>query len=64
LKASGNVETNFPVSKITEYATTWSNADFNDIKTFSLPGKAVDSGIFYFIVDYEELNSLTEQFLM
>lgn len=57
-----NVETNFPASKIPEYINLWKDADFNDIKTFSLPGEIVHDNINYFIVDYEGLSKLTEQY--
>lgn len=57
-----NVETNFPASKIPEYINLWKDANFNDIKTFSLPGEVVHDNINYFMVDYEGLSKLTEQY--
>lgn len=57
-----NVETDFPASKIPEYISMWKDADFDDIKTFSLPGEIVNDNINYFIVDYEGLSKLTEQY--
>ncbi len=59
-----NIETNFPASKIPEYIDMWNDAEFNDIKTFEIPGEVVSGeGMVYFIVDYEKLNKLTEQYL-
>ncbi len=59
-----NVETNFPASMIPEYIDIWKDAEFNDVKTFEMPGEITSGeGMAYFLVDYERLNELTEQYL-
>ncbi len=59
-----NVETNFPASIISEYIDIWKDAEFNDVKTFEMPGEITSGeGMAYFLVDYERLNELTEQYL-
>ncbi|NYB73460.1 LCP family protein [Sedimentibacter hydroxybenzoicus DSM 7310] len=59
-----NVETNFPATEVPAYVSIWKDANFNDIKTFSLPGENVfDRGINNFIVDHDGLSSLAEQYL-
>lgn len=59
-----NVETNFPASIIPEYIDIWKDAEFNDVKTFEMPGEITSGeGMAYFLVDYERLNELIEQYL-
>jgi len=59
-----NIETNFPASKIPEYIDMWKDAEFDDVKTFEVPGDvACGEGMVYFSVDYERLNELIEQYL-
>lgn len=58
-----SIETNFPATEIPAYASIWKDADFDDIKTFDLPGENVsDKFINNFVVDHDGLNSLTEQY--
>lgn len=64
LEILNNVETNFPATEIPAYASIWKDANFNDIKTFSLPGENVfDRGINNFMVDHDGLSSLADQYL-